>query len=110
MPSLGGISFISLKGHVAKPGLMTEDVSREGTDGAAFRKRHVRAVPFGMLAFRDCDNLADAQSKYEAVLAMQGTVVELVDDYGVTHPDVMVIDVRRVDERKVLAAGGGAPA
>jgi hypothetical protein len=107
MPSLGSISFITLKGHMALGGLQIEDISREGTDGSAYRKRQYRAEPFQMLGFRDCDTLSDAQAKFDSLVDMQGTSVSLTDDYGVTWTKTMVLDVKKVGMGKLVAAVGG---
>lgn len=105
--SLGTISFITLKGQLQRPGTETEDISREGTNGNAFRIRQSRATPSQVIGIRDCDSLADANNKYLTLLALKGSVVSGTGDNGVTHPRVMVRDVELIDSFKIATGVGG---
>ncbi len=107
MPSIGGITVWSLGGFDEKPALAMEDVSAEGVDGVELRELHTRGDSFRMLARLDCDSLSAANDMYDDFRELRGTLVIVQDDYGKTLSQVAVLDVRRVEQRKIIKAVGG---
>jgi hypothetical protein len=104
------VTFITLKGQVQPPGLMTEDISRPGVNGSAFRELQVSGEPFEMRGLRDCLNAADAKAKFALLKAMQGKTVTVVDDYGQSWTDVMLLSVEKAEQNALVLAAGGVQA
>jgi hypothetical protein len=97
----------ALKGLVDPPGLILDDATRAGVDGSAYLEMQSTGEPFEMEGIRDCTDATDAATKYAALKAMQGTKVSVIDDYGKTWLDVVILRVRRSFQHKLINAAGG---
>jgi len=107
MPSIGGENFLTLRG---RPDLLTERVerfTRPGRDGASFRLRGRRAARFRLVGFVDVDDAPAAQSRMDTLSALQGTLVTVETDHGVSHANVMVLQVRELARGPLLVSAGG---
>lgn len=107
MPSINSIPFISLRGLVQPVMMAMEDVSRPGVDGHAYRHMALRSPPFEMLGIVDCDDFPAARSLIETLSELQGFTVTVVDDFGTTFSNVMVLRVEPDQIRPALVAVGG---
>lgn len=100
--------FITLKGDCQGIGSELVDISRPGVDGHAYRRVGKHGRPFQLDGHRDCQDNADAGSLYEAmVAAYRGQTVTVVDDLGRTQPNLVCLEVDRVESRRLLKAVGG---
>ncbi len=98
-----------MQGQPADLGLAVEDVKRDGVDGQAWRLLDRRAEPFELTAICDCDDFVSANKTYTDILAVQGSLVDWIDDYGTIRFDLMLLHVERVALRPIIAgsAAGG---
>mgnify|MGYP006290605239 CR=1 FL=1 len=106
-PSVGSITLISLRAEPDRPGQVVEVLARPGVDGTGFRQTGVRAEPFRAVAVVDVDDAAAADSLVGDFKALQGTVVEIEDDFGRTADAILVLRVRLVSRTAVKTAVGG---
>jgi hypothetical protein len=108
-PKIDAVEFISITGQVQKPALMIEDLSRVGVDGSAYRKLQKTGKPFEMTGLRDCLTFTDAATQVATLRDKIGTQVTLIDNYGAST-QAMLLDVTVLDQKKMIAAGGGVNA
>lgn len=101
------VLFISLKGFVEPPALVLADATRSGVDGSAYLEMQKTGEPFEMIGIRDCVDLANATATYNLLKAMQGTKVEVIDDFATIWLDVVILSVRRIQQGKLINAAGG---
>ena len=101
------VLFVSLKGHVEPPGLILDDATRAGVDGSAYLETQKTGEPFEMTGIRDCVDAADVKSKYGSLKAMQGTKVTVIDDHATVWLDVVILSVRKLEQKKLVNAAGG---
>jgi len=106
MSWIGNQYFITLRGLVEPMGETTEDITRPGADGVAFRKVGQKSNPFTMTTLVDAPTFAAAEAAIEDYKRMQGTLQSVTDDLGETHPNVLVMRVEPVRLRKILQAVG----
>lgn len=112
MPSISNsaatYAFITLRGQVQPLRLMVEDITRPGVNGHAFREMARHGDPFELTGVTDVNSLADAKTAFDAMVsAWSGRLVNVVDDLGATHANLMCLNVERVESFKLLRAVGG---
>lgn len=105
----GGPSFdwITLKGEGELLGMALEDVSRPGVKGHAYREDAKRAEPFWMTGSADYASLALANLAYADLKASVGKPATVLDDYGVTWLNLMLLRVDCIRKIPVRNAVGG---
>jgi hypothetical protein len=107
MATIGGRSVITVKGAPAPVGTVVADVSRPGVTGHAFQELGARAEPVVMESVIDCTDNAALKAEILEYVALQGTLVTVVDDLGNTWTNVMVLRVRTGQGKYVASAVGG---
>ena len=108
MPGIGSYNFIKLSGGI-NPGTgeQVEEITRAGVDGVAFRKIGKRGFAFEMRSVVDVADAAAAQTLVGNYKALQGSIVNIVDDTGRTWNNYIVLRVRPIQARPVTSATGG---
>jgi hypothetical protein len=94
--SLGDMIAMEGKLQSAK-GYMLEETSRPGVAGHAFDRRGRKGERSLILTHTGLDSAANARAKYEAYVALKGTLATVIDADGETHNSVAVIHVSLVD-------------
>ena len=110
MPSIGGITVITIKGGLTPPGESVEEITRPGHDGHAYKRFGERAPRAELTSIRDVDAVAGVAAHILACVALKGTLITVIDDVGVTMNNVMVIEVETVRSREVGTPVGGVTA
>jgi hypothetical protein len=112
MASIGGFTMDILNLAGSGAGAMSQvvtDVSRPGTDGRAYQlmgKKPTQAAYESLKREASGTGIASTFASYRALV---GTVVALVDGMG-TSRQVLILDVRRIEERQaalIVGAGSG---
>lgn len=108
-PSAGGgpFTFITLKGEIQSLAKVVDDVTRPGVDGHAYRENAKRGRIYEMVGLRDYLDNAAAVAEYADLMALQGTIVTVIDDRGATAQNVMVLEVERLALEPMLKSVGG---
>jgi len=99
--------FISLRGQPQSQGMMLEELARPGVDGQAYRQVARRAQPFQMIGVRDVADDSAARDLIVTLKSMQGQTVTVTDDFGITTPEVMLLQVELLDRKPIVASAGG---
>ena len=104
-PSIGGHSFIFLRGAIdLATGTRTQDITRANVDGVAFRQIGKRSDDFDVISEGDVDVVSTAVNAYKA---LEGTLVTVVDDAGVSETNVAVRRVVKLSaEYRANVVGG----
>lgn len=111
MAAIGGITVDFLKGGPPEtPRAIVELLERSGADGTGARLGPVRSQPVELFATVFSANLTAAKAAEEAIGALQGTVVTIVDEWGTSITDCLVQRARPVGRRAVLLPVTGYPA
>lgn len=108
--TFGGTTVLSIRWARTGEGEQLVDITRNGVDGVAFQKTGERSEPSQATIIVDCDSGIDADSTFNTIKAMQGTLITIVDDFGATTNYVAVTNVRKADQHTVLTAVGGVTA
>lgn len=111
MPTPPSINFSSLGAMIAMEGKLQsakgwllEETSRPGVAGHAFDRRGRKGARSLLITHTGLDSAANAEAKYEAYVALKGSLAIVIDADGITHNNVAVIDVMKVDLIPVVAA------
>ena len=108
--TFGDSTCLSIRWAKSLEGEQLVDITRNGVDGVAFQKTGARSEPSEAILIVDCDSGSDADTFFSTVKAMQGTLITIVDDFGVTTTNVAVISVRRVSKITTMTPVGGVTA
>ena len=108
--SIGGYNVIRLTGAPHEPAERVEVITRPGIDHPDYRTLGKVGQPFGVESVVDVDSNSDAQTRSENFAALVGTLVTVNLEHGTSHNNVMVLDVREVERRRVVGAVGGQTA
>ena len=108
-PSVGSVEFITLDGSIEPKGEKTEIIRRPGVNGLGVKKLGTSGDSFQLACVKDvnCANAAARKVKIEECMALKGSVVTMVDDYGMTWPEMLVQVVARPKMRALKTAVGG---
>lgn len=106
MASLGGTTFITLKGQRDPADTQVEDISRTGVNGVEMRVLQQRGKVFEMQGSVDTADLPSGKTLFLALHALRGTVVAVTDDYGDSF-NAILHDVDRISLVKTPVAAGG---
>ena len=107
MPSVGSEQFISVVAEAADPAEMVEEITRPHVDGVALKRTGKRGVPFRVVAVRDVDTQANLEDSLAAYSAMQGTIVTVVNNQGISRQNVAVLRVPPAQIEDMGTAVGG---
>lgn len=99
--------FITIRQPFRELGQTVEDITRPGVDGHAFRLQGMRGEKFDMLAIRDYTDFIASDTDLDNLTDLRGSLVKIIDDYGITHNNVLLLDVIKEKEGPALAAVGG---
>ena len=102
--SIGAKNFISAQGAPSGAGDKVEDITRPGVAGVALRKISRKGQPFQVQTVVDVGN---PKTEIDACKALEGTVVDYVDDTDHTWSDCVVLSVDTTEQKKILGAVGG---
>jgi hypothetical protein len=103
----GAFDFISLKGQIAVTRQTVQEITRPGVDGHAYRLTGKRADPCELVGVRDFADYPSAQAGLESLRKCCGELVIVLDDFGNTYTDVMLLDVQVANRQPALSAVGG---
>src|SRR5688572_6639307 len=92
-PPLVSYQFVSLNGPLDGIGEQLEDLSRPGFDGAALRKTGKRGEPFSLVGVRDFLTRDDAKAFIDALKALQGAIVSVIDGHGIEWTGLALLRV-----------------
>jgi len=109
MPAqIGSEEFIRLDWPQHSQGEMIREITRPGTNGVAFQAIGKRSRAVRARTVIDLADEATADAKYASYVAdLRGSLQTVIDDFGQTHEDVMIIDVQKLNERVCETAVGG---
>lgn len=110
MASFGGITFLTVRAPVLESATELSEIERDGADGIAFHDVGKRGTEFDVQLMRDASNAAAVKSLRTSIAALQGTLVDIVDDTGETYEDFMCLKINGGRERRVRSAVGGIAA
>lgn len=100
-------TFVVVNVDIRKPGLMTEEVTRPGVDGKAFRKVSTRGGTLIVNGWVDASDAAARDGLVTTITSFVGKIVTIDDSFGVTHTNILVRDVRELRRAPVAAVVGG---
>lgn len=106
-PSIGAFEFIILRGGLDIEGEQVETLARQGVNGTAFRKVGKRNEPISLVSVVDVLDGPATKTLWEAYKALQGTVVQVIEDNGSTWDNAVVLNVRRLGFPKKMATSIG---
>lgn len=107
MPSVGAISFLTVRHGLLPKGEVVEHYTRPGVAGVGLHKRGSKGTPFYLTASRDVANAAAVKTWIESCLALKGTTVTVVDDLGNSWTNVGILDVQVPETPRVIDAAVG---
>jgi hypothetical protein len=106
--SIGSVTFVMLnlvQGEGSEA-TVTEEISRPGTRGNAFRVLGARGGVVEYESLRDCTTAAGLKTTFESYRALMGTVRTLTDSHGNAYT-VFVQDVQKTSEKRMSLVVGG---
>jgi len=106
MPSVGAINYITLGGELPKAGLSVRDISRPGVHGLAVKDIGNRGALRHVVGTVDT-SAAALVALINAIEAQRGQVVTLVDEFGNSRANVVVMGARARDPQKQSLIVGG---
>ena len=106
-PSIGSETLVLLRGVMNPMGRTLEEITRPAVDGVSFRLEAKRSEPVSLVSLIDLADAAAAVTKLAAYQALIGTLVTVVDGHGQSHTNVMVRDVRPLEQRHSPMIVGG---
>ena len=105
MAFVGGVSVSLLHGHAPRMSEVVETWRQPGVDGIGAHLQGLgggdfeyRAVFFGSPSFVD--------GKFQSLEDLKGTIITVIDDFGVTHEDLLVKDTGPRIKKAILGNGG----
>lgn len=106
--AIGGSNLLYLLGPAFEPmGMETEIITRRNVSGIAVREVGLRPGDNAMESCADAADAADVASLVSAYKALEGTLVTVVDDHGITSTNVLVRKVQVTRRQKIVPASGG---
>src|SRR5690348_12590589 len=93
------VNFISLKGQIQVLAFETEEITRAGADGHAYRNVGLRGEKFEMIGIADYLTFDDAIVFYEEMMNMQGHLVEVTDDYDEPAGQITMLKAKKTSLR-----------
>lgn len=107
MASIGGRTVLRLKGIIEPAtGEKLQDITRPGVDGVAYRKVGKRASRTQLTTIVDLAS-GNVETEIDEYKALEGTLVTIVDEAGITWSNVAVLMVRPLPIRRVASSVGG---
>ena len=102
------ITFTTLRGTFSFQNDVVQVMERPGIDGARGRLLGKKAPKSRFIGVKDTTTAANANAQRKLMRAIQGKIVQVVDDLGITTTDVLVKEAREATEiRKQVSAVGG---
>lgn len=90
---IGNIQFLTMQGRPLAAAEAVDEFSRLGQDGAEYRLVGSREATSSILTLQTAANASAADSLITASLALQGTVVTVIDAHGISHAGVLIVEV-----------------
>lgn len=106
MATIGALTLDLLSAVYEPTGETVEEITRPGVSGHAFLRLGARGRPYALRGTLFVATAADADTFRAACLALQGTLVSVVDDAGETHAGQMCLVARPGRLRAVSSALG----
>lgn len=107
MASIGGSSFITLRGSINPTGTDVIEITRPGVDGHAFMDMGKHAGKSQMQSIADVSNASGAKAAILAYKALKGTLITVTDDTGQQYTNVLVQEVIATNPKNVKTPVGG---
>ena len=105
-PAIDAYTFITLAGPMPRPvGRVVEDVSPPGWDGMEFRRTHKRSEPFLLRSVVDGAKAA-LPGLGQDYADLRGQKVTVLDPFGNSFTNVMVLDARPLPLQQILSGVG----
>lgn len=107
--SIGGFSFIALKGQVVVPSYQVLVEDRTGVDGTEFIVAGNKGRPFSLLSQVDCADYTEALSIYESYQAMKVAAPVVLVQGGVPFAGMLfkVLSVELASEPRTIRGAVG---
>lgn len=107
MATVGAVTFTFLYGRIPAAQDAVELYDRPGLDGHGARKLGKRSPPATLRGVTFETSINNAGAQLVAAQALAGTIVTVVDDFGVSTSNVLIEDVRQAsDPRKTVLEAG----
>lgn len=100
------LGFIRMDGMVAASGPLMKDISQEGVAGAAFQRYGYKGEPFNVRTLAAFIFPADVASAQILYAQYQTRNINITDDIGNTFSNVMVLNVKVTEARKIAQGVG----
>lgn len=107
MASIGAYTMLTIKGGLGVKGEHVEVFARPGVNGHAAKKLGTRSRDFYLETWVDLTTADQRRVVYNAYRGMMGSLVTVVDDYGRTDSNVLVLDVWLLPDGKYVATPVG---
>lgn len=106
MPSIGNVSVVYLKGVIHPPAMVAELLAESGVGGYGAREVARRAERSELRVTDYAETFEDAASQVASLTATQGEIVSVVDEYGLVHPNTLILAVRIAQPPRVCVRDG----
>lgn len=93
MASIGGLTFDTLHGRPNDPLLAIEATERVGVDGSELRDIGYREREAAITTMVTCADATSADSVVAAYHLLEGTIITVVDAFGVSHANCLIVSV-----------------
>ncbi|MBI9016898.1 MAG: hypothetical protein JEZ07_06510 [Phycisphaerae bacterium] len=93
MSSIAGYNLMIVSGAIDRPGARVVDISSMGIAGSTWRKFPAKSDPGQLVTICDYGSAAAANAAINNYKLLEGELVSVVDQLGVTYNNVMVIKV-----------------
>jgi hypothetical protein len=90
VPSVGTVNLALLKGRPMEAALMIEILERPGVDGFGAREVARRSEAERLYGTQFVESIAAAGTLQTAIRELQGELVSVTDELGISHPDCMI--------------------
>jgi len=106
-PTIGGITFLTMRGRVTPTGTMVVDTTPDDESGHEYQELGDRAPESLLVTELDVDTDADITAHIAACKALQGTLVTIEDPHGEAIGNVMILEAVVADTKRNRTAVGG---
>ncbi len=103
-PNIGGVGCNFVKGFASGPSESIKTFRRPGINGNGAKKQAQESGQFNFtgLLFDSDFNVESWQTDIEA---LRSTIIDIEDDFGITHSDCLVADVSPLAKVAVVESG-----
>ena len=99
VPKIGAYFLYDMRGTVVPAATQVEPIARPGVDGMAYRDTGSRAHESNLYTVTMLAATTDVDGRLAQYKALVGTEVTVLDAFGSTFSNVMVLDVQFIGQR-----------